>query len=198
MFVGLTGGIGSGKTTVAELFAELGARVVFADEISRHLLDVGQPGYEPVLAQFGPTIQLPDGHINRQALAQEVFNNPKALHILESIIHPLVAQEVAKIRATTAHDEIVIYESPLLIEKNIHLTCDAVIVVFANADVRLARLLERGMNGDEVQRRMATQLDDESRIAVADYVIDNSGSRDELTSRVAEVWADLQASRSAG
>ncbi len=196
MFVGLTGGIGSGKSTVAQMFATLGARVVLADVISKELLEIGHPGFAPVVAHFGSEILKTDGQIDRQALAQRVFNNPIALQELEAILHPLVAQEVAKMRSGLSPDDIIIYESPLLIEKQIHLTCEAVIVVTAETNLRLSRLLERGLSPDEAQKRMTHQLDDETRIAVADYVIDNSGSLEDLSEQVRRVWLALNAKRS--
>lgn len=195
MFVGLTGGIGSGKSTVAKMFEALGARIVYADVISRELLDIGSPGYAPVLSRFGTKVQLPDGQIDRQALAQEVFSNAEALRDLETIVHPLVAQEVAKIRSEVSSTDIVIYESPLLIEKEIHLTCDSVIVVIADEQVRIERLMARGLDRSEVLSRMDNQLDDSIRVAVADYVIENSGSLTDLSAQVQAVWSTLTTAR---
>ena len=195
MFVGLTGGIGAGKSTVAHMFAALGARVIFADELAKEVVSPGAQGFEPLVRRFGSEILTPSHEVDRAELARIVFTDAQALRDVEQIIHPLVAQRVQEIQASVPESEILIYESPLLIETQVYKNCDSVIVVVADPQIRLARAQERGMNAEDAAARMHNQLSDAERENVADFVIDNSGSLDELQEQVSHIWAALSSSQ---
>jgi len=191
--VGLTGGIGSGKSTVAALLARHGAVVVDADALAREVLQPGQPAVPLVVEAFGPSVLAPDGTIDRAALAALVFGDPKALARLEAIVHPQVTAKAAAAMGAAPAEAIVVYDVPLLAEKGLADEFDAVVVVHADQEVRLQRLLDRGMDAADATRRIAAQADDADRRAVADLMIDNAGDLDELATQVEAVWAWLAA-----
>lgn len=193
MFVGLTGGIGSGKSTVAELFEKLGARIVYADELAREAIAPGTSGFEKVIDLFGPELIGEDGRIKRQLLAAHVFGEPEALAALEKIIHPRVAAALGALRQAIDPSKIVIYETPLLVELEMMDRFDKVIVVFAPAVDRMVRLKSRGLDDDDILARMSQQATDEERRAIADYVIENAGNLEFLEKQVAQVWSALSA-----
>jgi dephospho-CoA kinase len=193
--VALTGGVGSGKSTVGRLFAERGAVVIDADVIAREIVEPGTPGLAAIGARFGASLVRPDGTLDRAGLAAIVFADPAALADLNAITHPLVAIRSRQLMAEVADGRICIYEVPLLVEGGPLRVADfdQVVVVEAPLPVRLSRLAERGLPPDDARARIAAQATDEQRRAVADAVIVNSGDLAALGARVDEVWGGLQA-----
>jgi dephospho-CoA kinase len=191
--VGLTGGIGAGKSTVAGLLAEHGAVVVDADAIAREVVAPGTPGLADVVAAFGHRVLRPDGTLDREGLGRIVFSDPVALRRLEAITHPRIATEsgrrVAAAEAVGA--PILVHDIPLLVENGLPETFEDVVVVEAPDDIRLARLAARGLPQERALERMRSQATNEQRRAAATYVIENAGSLQDLRARVDEVWAAL-------
>ena len=185
--VALTGGIGSGKSTVADFLDELGAYVIDSDQLARDVVERGTPGYEAVLAAFGDGI-LADGEIDRAKLAEIVFKDATARAKLESIIHPLVRDAAEKMMKSLPADAVVINQIPLLVETDGAKRFDFVITVSADEDIRRRRLIERGMKDYEITKRLAAQVNDAAREAIAHSVIRNDGSIDELRHVVEELW----------
>lgn len=194
--VALTGGIGSGKSTVAEFLEELGAFVIDSDQLSRDVVERGTPGYEAVLAAFGDEI-LTDGDIDRAKLADIVFKNPAARIQLESIIHPLVREAAEKMMRGLSTDSVVVNQIPLLVETDGAKRFDYVVTVSADEEIRRSRLLERGMKDYEITKRLAAQVSDGARESIADVVLKNDGSIDELRRSVEDLWRLELAPRSA-
>jgi dephospho-CoA kinase len=196
--VGLTGGIGSGKSTVSARLAELGAVVLDADKAARAVVEPGTPGLAAITAAFGAGVLAPDGSLDRASLAEIVFADEAALGRLNAITHPLIheyirAAEEAAI-AAGGDDVVLVHDVALLAEWGRAKEFDLVIVVDVPAETQLERLTgQRGMAEEQARARMAAQATRDQRLAVADIVIDNSGTREELDRRVDEVWADLQA-----
>jgi dephospho-CoA kinase len=188
--VGLTGGIGAGKSAVAGLLAGHGAIVVDADAIAREVVEPGSGGLGAVLAEFGAGVCGPDGRLDRAGLASIVFADPDARRRLNAIVHPLVAERTAQLLADAPADSVLVHDVPLLAENGLAGHYDLVLVVEAPQDARLARLAARGMPADEARARMAAQASDADRRAVADVVIGNSGTLDELAAAVDAVWRD--------
>lgn len=186
--VALTGGIGSGKSTVAEMLQECGAIVIDSDQLSRDVIERGTPGYESVLAEFGDEI-LTDGEINRAALAEIVFKDQKKRELLEGIIHPLVRDRAESLMRNVPNNSIVVNQIPLLVETDGAKRFDYVITVSASEDVRRKRLIERGMKEYEIAKRLQAQVDDRAREAIADYVLTNNGSLDDLQRSVEDLWS---------
>lgn len=192
MKVGLTGGIGSGKSEVARLFARCGAVVVDADRIAREVVEPGTPGLRAVVAEFGPEILAADGSLDRARLGAVVFADSGRLAALNAIVHPLVAERSAELERAADPDATVVHDVPLLVENGLAPHYDRVVVVDASSGTRLDRLTRlRGMTEAEARSRMAAQATREERLAVADVVIDNNGPLDALEPRVREVWAQL-------
>jgi dephospho-CoA kinase len=195
LLVGLTGGIGSGKTTVAGLLAARGAVVVDADELAREALEPGTRTFKHVSDLFGEEVLTRDGRIDRAALANVVFSDEEKRRALESITHPevfrLLAEAVEKLRDS---DAIVVFDAPLIIETGFHQAVDVLVVVTAPVEQRIERVRrDRGMTDAEAAIRIAAQADPEARDAAADFLIDNDGGLEELEARVNELWADLEA-----
>lgn len=188
MRVGLTGGVGSGKSTVAALLAAHGAVIIDADAIAREVVEPGTPGFDAVVAEFGNAVVGPDGRLDRPALAAIVFSDEARRAQLNAIVHPLVGQRTVELAQAAPPDAVVVYDIPLLVENDMAGGFEFVIVVLADVDVRLARLEARGMAEADARERMAAQASDEQRRAAADAVIDNNGSLDDLRARVDEVW----------
>ena len=186
--VALTGGIGSGKSTVAEMLQECGAIVIDSDQLSRDVIERGTPGYEFVLAEFGDEI-LTDGEINRAALAEIVFKDQKKRELLEGIIHPLVRDRAESLMRNVPNNSIVVNQIPLLVETDGAKRFDYVITVSASEDVRRKRLIERGMKEYEIAKRLQAQVDDRAREAIADHVLTNNGSLDDLQRSVEDLWS---------
>jgi dephospho-CoA kinase len=194
LLVGLTGGIGSGKSTVASMLERRGAVVVDADSLARQALARGTPGYARVVEEFGPEVVDQNAEIDRERLAQTVFADPEARRRLEAIVHPEVARRftdsVAPHRDT---DRVVVYVVPLLVERSMQGAFDVVVAISASPDTRQARLsADRGMGQEDVRRRMAAQLPDQERQRAAHVVIDNEGTLQELEQHVQDLWSDLQ------
>ena len=192
--VGLTGGIGSGKSTVAEALASRGAAVVDADRIAKEIVEPGGPAYAPVIERFGADVVLPDGHLDRPALAALVFNDAEALADLNAITHPVIGRVMAQRTAAAGETaEIVILDIPLLnIATKQRMKFDAVVVVDAPEDVAVQRLCShRGFTEQDARARIAAQMGREERRSLADLVIDNSGSRDDLDGELERAWVWL-------
>ena len=192
--IGLTGGIGSGKSLVANYFFSLGAEVIDADQLARQAIERGSEGFDEVLAAFGDGI-LKDGDIDRRALGEIVFSDPEKRKVLEGIIHPRVQQALADARKSLAEDQILIYEIPLLVETNAAAKFDLVITVEAPIDSRIERLKKRGLLQSEIEKRISNQVTPEFRKEVANIVIENDGNEEALLRKVETIWEELNASR---
>ena len=190
--VGLTGGIGSGKSTVAGILAKRGAVVIDADAIARMVVEPGKPALDALAEAFGPEILRPDGSLDRAALAERAFVADETRKQLEAITHPAIAEEFFAQIAAAPADGIVVHDVPLLVESTRGYEYGAVIVVEAPREVRLARLEARGVPRDDAERRMALQASDEERRAVATWVIDNSGDVAHLARRIDAIWPELE------
>jgi dephospho-CoA kinase len=190
--VGLTGGIGSGKSTVAELLAGHGAVIVDADRIAREVVAPGTPGLAAVTAEFGTDVLTPDGALDRPRLGAVVFADEDRRLALNAIVHPLVRDRSAELEAAAPPGAIVVHDVPLLAENGLAPLFDLVLVVDAAERTRLDRLVRlRGMTEEDARARLAAQATREQRLAVADLVVPNDGDRAELTTRVADVWREL-------
>jgi dephospho-CoA kinase len=193
LLVGLTGGIGSGKTTVARMLAKRGAVVLDADRLARDAVAPGTAGLDAVAARFGPAVIASDGSLDRAALAEVVFADDEARAALEAIVHPEVRLRIAE--AVSAHadtDDVVVVDSPLLIETGEHERFEVVVVVTASIAERLARLEARGMSEGDVRARVAAQMPLEEKAALADEELDNDGSESDLEVQVDRLWAGLR------
>ena len=191
LIVALTGGIGSGKSTVGELFTSLGALVVDSDQLARDVLVRGSEGFDHVVAEFGDQI-LKNGDIDRSLLGEIVFKDQAKLAKLESITHPLIRKAFKEFVDQSPADSIVINQIPLLVESKSNYTFDAVITVSAPIEIRKQRLVKRGLSEGEIDRRIAAQASDSQREAISAFVIQNAGSSDELTTSIEKIWAKLQ------
>lgn len=190
LIVGLTGGIGSGKSLVGEYFAALGAKVMDADELSRKVIERGSDGFDQVVTAFGNTI-LRDGDIDRRGLAEQVFGNMAERAKLEAIIHPLVREAFEAAAADLRGDDILVYEIPLLAETGSATRFDFIITVETDLAKRTERLKKRGMLASEIEARVRAQAAPEERISVAGYVILNNGTADDLRREVEYVWEKI-------
>ncbi|HSS10025.1 MAG TPA: dephospho-CoA kinase [Acidimicrobiales bacterium] len=198
LLVGLTGGIGSGKSTVATLLAERGAAIVDADRIAREVVEPGGPAYQPMIDRFGPGIVLPDGTLDRAAIAAQAFATPDALADLNAITHPAIRATMAeRVARHAASGRVVVVDIPLLAEGGPSAYgLRGVIVVDAPVEVAIHRLVEgRGLTEADARARVAAQASREDRRKLADVVIDNAGSREDLVRQVDEVWAWIEALR---
>ena len=192
--VGLTGGIGSGKSEVARLLAEHGAVVVDADALAREAVEPGTPGLAAVVAEFGTEVLAEDGRLDRARLGGIVFADPARRAALEAIVHPYVGRRSAELMAAAPPDAVVVYDVPLLVEKSLQGHYDVVVVVDVDEETQIRRLLAaREMTEAEVRARITAQASRAERLAVADVVVDNEGDLDSLRARVAEVWKELRA-----
>jgi dephospho-CoA kinase len=192
LLVGLTGGIGSGKSTVSALLADKGAVIIDADAITRELQQPGTEVFEAIVDRFGPEVVASDGTLDRPALASVVFSDAKAKKDLEAIVHPAVGAEMIKrLQDLAETDQVVIYDVPLLVEAK-RSGYGAVIVVDVDPEIAVRRLVDqRGMDETDARARIANQASRQERAAVADRVIDNSGSLGDLRRQVDEVWVWL-------
>lgn len=187
--VALTGGIGSGKSLVGEILEELGALVIDSDQLAREVIERGSPGYEEVVTAFGDSI-LSEGQIDRSKLAAVVFNESDLRKKLESIIHPLVREAAEKLARKLPSGAILINQIPLLVESDGAKRFDYVVTVSADEELRRERLRLRGLKDYEITQRMAAQVSDSEREKIANYIIRNDGSIDELTRAVEELMAN--------
>ncbi|MFM8897716.1 MAG: dephospho-CoA kinase [Actinomycetota bacterium] len=185
--VALTGGIGSGKSAVAEMLEECGAIILDSDQLARDVIERGTQGYETVLAAFGDAI-LSDGEIDRAKLAGIVFQDEVKRKKLEGIIHPLVRDAAETLMKKVPADSVVVNQIPLLVETNGAKRFDYVITVSASEETRRSRLLERGLKDYEITKRMQAQVDDAARESISHTVLRNEGSLDELQRQVEELW----------
>jgi len=191
MKVGLTGGIGAGKSTVADMFSKLGAVVIRSDELARQVIEPNTPGFQKVLSRFGNQILQENGSIDRQKLAQIVFNDQNSLKDLEEIIHPLVRNKTNELIESQTQETIVVNEVPLLLEKKMEKMFDFLVVVISSEKNRINRLQKRGISEPEAKKRMSLQVSDEARKSSADFLITNDGNIDQLEADVAKVWQAL-------
>jgi dephospho-CoA kinase len=187
--VGLTGGIGSGKSTVAAQFARHGATVVDADQIAREVVAPGSPGLAAVASRFGPTVLGADGSLDRAALAAVVFADTAALRDLEAITHPLIFARSRMVMAAGAAG-IVVHDHPLLVEKSMGAEYHLVVVVDAPVETRVARLVGRGLTAGDARARIAAQASYDERLAAADVWLDNSGAFEGAAEQVERLWAN--------
>jgi dephospho-CoA kinase len=194
--IGLTGGIASGKSTIASRLAEHGAVVVDADRIAREVVEPGTPALAEIAARFGDGVIAPDGSLDRPALGAIVFGDPDALAALNAITHPAVLRaSTARFQAAADEDPdaIVVYDVPLLVESANEYPFDRVVVAHADESTRIRRLVElRHMDPAEAERRIRSQASDEQRLAVADVVIDTGGTLEHTREQVDALWEDLR------
>jgi dephospho-CoA kinase len=191
--VGLTGGIGSGKSTVADLLRAKGAVIVDADEVARAVVEPGTPALDALVERFGPGILDGDGRLDRPALAAIAFADDDRRKALGDITWPAIGEEFERRIRTAPPDSVVVCDVPLLVESKAAAARPylAVIVVEAPVDVRLERLETRGVARDDAERRMAAQATDDERRAVATHLVDNGGDRDALTAQIDRIWDDI-------
>jgi dephospho-CoA kinase len=192
LMVGLTGGIGAGKSTVAARLAERGALVIDADAIAREVVEPGMPALEKLVERFGPEILRPDGSLDRSALAGIAFVDDETRKELEAITHPAIGALFLQRVADAPPGSVVIHDVPLLVESKRGFEYAAVIVVEAPLDVRLDRLEARGVPRDDARRRIELQASDEDRRKVATWIVDNSGDLDEMAHQIDRIWAELE------
>ena len=197
LVVALTGGIGSGKSTVAQNFAELGALVVDADQLARMAIERGTEGFAEVLLKFGDEI-IVNGDIDRKKLAEIIFSDEDARKDLEAIIHPRVQAMFAEAVADLDHDDILIYEIPLLVETGAAEKFDFVITVESDIELRKARRLKKGLYISQIEKRIASQASEAAREAIADAVIRNDGDEDSLLRKVENLWESVLVPQSLG
>ncbi|MGX1514568.1 dephospho-CoA kinase [Streptomyces collinus] len=190
--VGLTGGIGAGKSEVSRLLVEHGAVLIDADRIAREVVAPGTPGLAAVVAAFGEDVLAGDGTLDRPKLGSIVFADPDRLAVLNGIVHPLVAERSRALEEAAAEDAVVVHDVPLLTENGLAPLYDLVVVVDADPATQLDRLVRlRGMTEQDARARMAAQATREQRREIADVVVDNDVPLDELRRRVEEVWDEL-------
>ncbi|WP_404382463.1 dephospho-CoA kinase [Knoellia locipacati] len=189
--VGLTGGIGSGKSTVGRTLADLGAVVVDADAVAREVVEPGMPALSAIRERFGEAVLGKDGALDRPALGRVVFTDPGALADLEAITHPAIWRRTADLLAEAPDDAILVHDMPLVVEKDMGADYHLVVVVGADADERRDRLVrDRGMDAEDAQARIDAQADDEARRAAADIWLDNNGTPAQLDVEVRRLWAE--------
>ena len=192
MKVGLTGGIGAGKSTVADLFSQKGAVVIRSDELARQVIEPQTPGFQQVIDRFGKEFVNSEGYIDRAKLAQIVFQDDAALKDLENIIHPLVRSKTNQIIDQHTSETIIVNEIPLLLEKKMESLFDFLVIVISSEKNRLERLAQRGLTTEQATARMAKQVSDDERKAAADFLIVNDGNLDQLEADVEKIWQTLQ------
>ena len=192
MRVGLTGGVASGKSTVAVMLRDLGVVVVDADALAREVVAPGTPGLTAVVAEFGPDVLDADGALDRAALGRLVFGDPARRAALEAIVHPLVRARAAELESSAPEGTLVVHDIPLLVETGQVGRFDAVLVVDVPTQVQVDRAVrDRGWPEEEARSRIAAQASRDDRLAAATYVLDNTGTREDLRQRVAEVLDQL-------
>ncbi len=194
LLVGLTGGIGSGKSTVARMLEERGAVVFDADVLAREAVAPGTPAHDAVVERFGSPVLLPGGDIDREALASIVFADPAARRDLEAIVHPEVRRLFAEgCERYAGSDAVVVFSAPLLVETGMHTAFDVLVVVSASTEAQVERLMrDRAMSEDDVRARIDAQLPLERKAEVADVIVDNDGTLEDLARQVDGLWATLR------
>ncbi len=195
MIIGLTGGIGAGKSLVSRRLGELGACIIDADVIARQVVEPGRAAYRKIVERFGRKVLRPDGTIDRKTLAKEVFRDSQARSDLEAITHPQILKTIRRLADRSLEENprgVVVIDAPLLIEAGLHRQVDQVWVVTAGVEQRLNRVAQRDkISKDQIKRRMEAQIDEAERLAFADVVIDNSGSREETIDQVDRLWKKI-------
>jgi dephospho-CoA kinase len=191
LIVALTGGIGSGKSTVGQIFSQLGAIVIDSDQLARDVLERGSIGFDEVVTMFGDEV-LKNGEIDRQLLASIVFKDPKKRSDLEQVTHPLIRKAFAEVIAKSAANSIVINQIPLLVESNHDYKFDHVITISVTEAIRTQRLLKRGLTADQIKQRMQAQATDHMRESIADSVIINETGEQNLSDQVEIIWEQLR------
>ena len=190
--VGLTGGIASGKSTVSAILSELGAVIIDADALAREVVQQGTPGLVAVVAEFGEGLLTAEGDLDRPAMGALVFGDVDARKRLEAIVHPLVFERIIALESEAAADALVVHDIPLLAESGRADTFEAVIVVHVPEELQVERMLrDRGWTEEDARSRIAAQAAAEDRLAIATYVIDNTGTLEDLRHRVTEVFEEL-------
>ncbi|MET8949407.1 dephospho-CoA kinase [Streptomyces sp. NPDC004533] len=190
--VGLTGGIGAGKSEVSRLLVECGAVLIDADRIAREVVAPGTAGLASIVEAFGEGVLTPDGSLDRPGLGSLVFSDPEKLAVLNSIVHPLVGARSRELETAAPEDAVVVHDVPLLTENGLAPLYDLVVVVDASPATQLDRLVRlRGMTEEDARARMAAQAPRQKRLEIADIVIDNDVPLEELRHQVGQVWADL-------
>jgi dephospho-CoA kinase len=193
--VGLTGGIASGKSTVATMLVELGAILIDGDALAREVVARGTPGLAQVVAEFGEELLTPEGDLDRAALGRIVFSDESARRRLEAITHPLIFERYAELEAAAPPDAVVVHDIPLLAESGRADTFDAVIVVDVPTELQVERMMQdRGWTREEAESRIAAQAAREDRLAIATHVVGNTGTLDDLRAQVQNVYAELTGS----
>jgi dephospho-CoA kinase len=191
--IGLTGAIGTGKSTVLRLLEELGAKVIDADALAHQVIEPGKSAWQSVREAFGEDIVLPDGHIDRAKLAAIVFADPEALKRLEAIVHPAVIVETME-RIANAEEKVIVIEAIKLVEAGMHRWCDALWVVTCRPEQQRTRLLaDRSMSAEEIEQRLAAQSSWDKKLRLADVIIENSGSVEETRQQVKREWERIMA-----
>ena len=190
LVVALTGGIGSGKSTVGQIFAQLGATVIDSDQLARDVIERGSIGFNEVVAKFGDEI-LKNGDIDRQILASLIFKDPAKRSELEQITHPLIRKAFEKVVSSALPDSIVINQIPLLVESNHDYRFDHIITVSASESIRSERLIKRGLTNEQIKQRIQAQATDQMREDIADSVVVNEKSEQEITDQVEKIWEQL-------
>ena len=195
LLVGLTGGIGSGKSTVARMLEERGAVVFDADALAREAVEPGTPGHDAIVERFGANVLAPGGVLDREALGSIVFADPAARRDLEAIVHPEVRRLLAEgCEAYQGSDRVVVFSAPLLVETGMNTAFEVLIVVSAPVQTQVERLLrDRAMSEEQVRARIAAQAPLEEKAAVADVIVDNDGTLEDLRDQVDRLWNDLRA-----
>ena len=191
LIVALTGGIGSGKSTIGEIFENLGAIVIDSDQLARNVVERGTTGFDQIVAVFGDEV-LKNGNLDRAALAEVIFKDPTKRTQLEQITHPLIRKAFAEIVESAESDSIIINQIPLLVESKHDYKFDHVITISALEKTRTERLLKRGLTLTQIDQRMKAQATDTQREAIADDVIVNDGSEQDLFTQVEKVWENLK------
>jgi dephospho-CoA kinase len=188
--IGLTGGIGSGKSLAAQYFAELGAYVIDADQLSRDAIERGTAGFDEVVSIFGDSILL-NGEINRKALAELIFKDSDLKSKLQAVVHSFVKKKFESVVSSLKENEILVYEIPLLVETNAQDRFDLVVTVESEYENRVERLQLRGMQISEIEARIAAQATRQEREEVSDFLIENNGSQDQLLRQVDNIWDSI-------
>lgn len=191
LYVGLSGGIGSGKSTVAEVWEAMGAKVISADQLARDVVAPGSEGLAEIVARFGVGVLTTEGALDRKEMGRQAFASERNRADLEAITHPRIAQMAAQLRAQAGNDEVVVYDVPLLVEADMAEHFDCVMMVHAPKHLRIARLEERGVQADMARQRMSVQATKDQRLQMANVWVHNGGSRfemSEVASRVFTAW----------
>lgn len=188
--MGLTGGIGSGKSLAGEYFAQLGAHVIDADDLARNAIERGTSGFDEVVATFGDEV-LKNGDIDRKQLATRIFGDNEKKKQLEAIVHPRVKTAFEEATSLLEENDILIYEVPLIVEAKVQDRFDYIITVEASVENRLQRLHKRGLSRTESEARISSQASSDQRREIADYVLENDGTQEQLFAEVEHLWSDV-------